>query len=177
METNERSWLRIVAVEIEVNDLFSLDVQIVGDHLSEASHVPLIDLESVFLDQGDVVTKKVVHDTHAEDRLQFLLLVRLELLRAVQVDGKRRHLHDRSNSVPVSALEDISVLDDDFASQGEVTIEPGSPQTATVCHHVDLVVSSSGDLASGGDLEYGTVSVAAHDFETLYRLSAAFVAS
>lgn len=117
--------------------------------------MPVVELESVFSNLGNVVAKQIVDHTHGQNWLQVSFLVRFELLRAVKVDGQRRHLHERTASVPVSALQSGAILDDHFSSEGKVTVEPSPPQTASIGHHVELVVLSALFLASRGDLEAG----------------------
>lgn len=87
----------------------------------------VVDLESFIIDLGDIITEQVVDDSHGEDGLQMCLLVGFELFRAVQVDGERGDLHEGSAGVPVSALERVAVLDDNFASERKITVEPSSP--------------------------------------------------
>ena len=105
------------------------------------------------------------------------LFIRLELLLSVKMDGQRWHLHQRSASIPVLADKLVSLLDDDLASQRQVSIEPCAPETTSVRHHIDLVVAKLLQLAARCDLENGTVSVAPDDLEVVDRLRATLLPS
>jgi len=50
VKAKEAGRLRVVAAELEVDDLFALNLQISSDQLSELAHVTVVKLESVFID-------------------------------------------------------------------------------------------------------------------------------
>lgn len=75
--------------------------------------------------------------------------------------------------MPILAFQfgTILVLDDNFASNGEISVEPGSPETATVEHNVKLVIAACLQFAEGGNLEHGRVSVTSYNFVRAHCLS------
>jgi len=137
--------------------------------------VTLLKIKGVIGDLADVLTEEVVDDVRAEDGLQMRLFVRLEFIRAVQVDGQRRHLHEGSACVPVLGNKLVSVLNDDFTGKGKISIEPRPPQTTTIRHDVDLVAAKLFNLASGGNFEHGAISVATDNFVVVDGLETALI--
>merc|ERR1719331_2269542 len=59
---------------------------------------------------------------------------------SVEVNGKRRHTHDGPVNLHEFRLKRIPVPDDDSASDGQVTIKPRVPQTASIALHADTEV-------------------------------------
>ena len=93
------------------------------------------------------------------------LLVRLELLFPVQVNGQGRHFHEWLARGPILGTQCFAILNDDFPSQGKISIEPGSPQATTISHHIQLMESEGLLLAAGGDFGDWRVGVTSNDLE------------
>ena len=137
----------------------------------------ILKIEGILRNSSDIGAEEIIDDVSCEDGLQMRLLVRLEFIRAVQVDSERGHLKNGSLCVPVLRNELVTLFADDLAGEGEITIEPCSPQTTTVSHHIDLVEPMLLDLALGGNLQDGTVGMATNNLEMMDRLGTAFTAS
>lgn len=104
METHQARRLRVVQAELKVDDVVSAHIEVSSHQLGEVGQVSVVELESVIVDLGNITSEEFVHDSHSEDRLQVLLLVWLELIRAIQVDAEGRNFHQGSTCVPVLSL-------------------------------------------------------------------------
>jgi len=71
------------------------------------------------------------------------LFVRFESIISVKMDTEWRHIHYSRFRVPEHWGElFVRALDDDFSSEAEISIEPGSPEAATIALHVQLLESN-----------------------------------
>ena len=179
MESYKARWLRIVAVQLEVNDFVSLHLQVGRHHLRQVAQVSLLKVESIVGNLLDIRSKEVVDDRSCQDRLQICLFVELEFLirTTIEVNGEGGNFHEWSSRIPVLWHKLIALFNDDFAGQRKISIEPGSPEAAAVRHNVKLIAVKLLDLASGRDLQHRTVGVATNNLEGLHGLFLALVSS
>ena len=83
------------------------------------------------------------------------------------MDSERGNFAKWSPCIPVLWLELIALFDDDFASERKISVEPSSPEAASIRHDVELIAVKLADLAPWCNFQAGAVSVTANDLESL----------
>ena len=62
MKTDKARWLRIVATQLEVNDLVSLNLKVVRHHLRKVTQVTFLKVKNIVGDPLDILAKKIVYN-------------------------------------------------------------------------------------------------------------------
>lgn len=145
MKSPQRSWLDIGNIELKINYSLSCNFQVVRDQSCQSREMLFIELEPIIINLFDIVSKDLINDSHGKNRFKMGLFVGVELVLPIKMNGQVWHFHQGVFTVPVLALKLLSIftLDDNLAGQGKVSVEPGAPKTASVGHHVDLIIPKS----------------------------------
>ena len=183
VETAQARELRIVQDQLEVNDVRDgRDVGGGGDDGEELRVVAVrhgLERLEVSLSLGFAgralggglggLVELLLHQT--EDGQQLILLVRVEIGLAMQVDGESGNAKD--GLVDLDQLLDkvaVGVLDEHAAGDAEVAVEPGVPKTAAVELDADLLEPVGALLAGGLDAQAGGVGMGADHADGVARL-------
>jgi hypothetical protein len=178
VDSSEVGRVDIAEIQFEVDNAVTGNSNIVSHHVGQSSVVILLNIEGVLRNGIDTTLEKLVYELSSNEGLEVVLFVDFESFSfLVQMNTERREHHQRPLGVPVFTYQFVSFVDNYFTRQGKISVKPSAPQTSSVGHDVELLVSMHWVDGFRSNLENRRVSVTSNDLEVGNRLSSHFLSS
>ena len=172
METDDCWLVMVISTQLKVNNLVALNGEILADSIEECLVMLVLNVIKV-LPLLDTFAHELIDTIRRQDWFQMSLLVWVEVWLSVQVDAERWHVHDGGLGVPEVTVDLVVLftLNDDLPRESKVSVEPSSPEAATVELDVHLLVAK-GILFLGMRSKFDNwgVSVASNNLEKVNTL-------
>jgi hypothetical protein len=176
MDSSEVGRVNITEIQFEVHNAVTGNSNIVSHHVGQSRVVILLNVEGVLRNGIDATLEKLIYELSSNEGFEVVLFVDFESFSfLVQMNAERRKHHKWPFGVPVFTYQLVSFVDNYLSCQSKISVKPSAPQTSSIAHDVELLVSMHWVDRFRSDLENRGVGMTTNDLEVRNRLSSHFL--